>query len=91
MSDVVVDSSVIAKWFVPESDSAQAHQMRADTVATGGSMFVLDLIFVEVANVLWKKHRQKLITLNEARGSLSDLMQAPLISKAAAQIGRAHV
>ncbi len=58
MSDVVVDSSVIAKWFVPEPDSAQAHRVRATTIAAGDRLIALDLIFVEVANVIWKKHRQ---------------------------------
>jgi predicted nucleic acid-binding protein len=86
MSDVVVDSSVIAKWFVPEPDSAQAHRVRATTVASGGCMLALDLVFVEVANVIWKKHRQKLITLEEAEGTLTDLMNAPLHSKPAAPL-----
>ena len=86
MSDVVIDSSVIAKWFVPEPDSVKAHQVRADTVASGGRMIVLDLIFVEVANVLWKKHRRKLLTLNEAKGSLVDLMQSSLDAKPAAGV-----
>ena len=86
MSDVVVDSSVIAKWFVPEPDSAQARRVITDTAAAGGRLVVLDLILIEVANVIWKKHRQKLITLAEAKGSLADLMHSPVHLEPAARL-----
>jgi predicted nucleic acid-binding protein len=86
MSDVVVDSSVVAKWFVPEPDSAQASRVMTDTAAVGGRLIVLDLAFIEVANVIWKKHRQKAITLDEARGSLADLMHAPVHPEPAAPL-----
>src|ERR1017187_2437409 len=78
MSDVVVDSCVIAKWFVPETDSALAERVLTDTIAAGCKLFALDLIFVEVTNVIWKKYRQKLITLAEAEDSLADLLQRPV-------------
>lgn len=35
MSDIVVDSSVVAKWVVPEPDSPQAQRMAADTPTAG--------------------------------------------------------
>jgi predicted nucleic acid-binding protein len=78
MSDLVVDSSVIAKWFVPEPDSPQAERVMRDTTAAGGRLVVLDITFIEVANVIWKKHRQKLISNHQARGSLADLQRAPM-------------
>jgi hypothetical protein len=34
MSDVVVDSSVIAKWFVPKTDSAQAQRVMPEVRIT---------------------------------------------------------
>ena len=86
MSDVVVDSSVIAKWFVPEPDSVLAQRVMTDTLAAGGRLIVLDLIFVEVTNVIWKKYRQKRITLAEARESLVDLMNCPLNAEPAARL-----
>jgi predicted nucleic acid-binding protein len=78
MSDIVVDSSVISKWFVPEPDSAHAQRVMTETVAAGGRLVVQDLIYVEVTNVIWKKYRQKRITADEARGSLADLIRSPL-------------
>lgn len=86
MSDVVVDSSVIAKWFVPEVDSPQAHRMMVETVTAGDRLFALDLVVVEVANVIWKKHRRKLITLKEARGSVADLLKCAVQTEPAARL-----
>lgn len=38
MSDIVVDSSVAAKWVVPEPDSSLAHRMAADAQTAGRSL-----------------------------------------------------
>ena len=70
MSDIVVDSSVVAKWILPEADSARALRLTTDVPAAGGRLFVLDLILPEVGNAIWKSQRQKLITLAEARKAL---------------------
>ena len=48
MSDLVVDSGVVAKWILPEADSANAHQVIVQTAATGVRLIVLDLVFPEV-------------------------------------------
>ena len=74
MSDTVVDSSVVAKWVLPEPDSTQAQRLIAEVAAIGERLIVLDLAFPEVANAIWKRHRQGLITLDEARYSLADLL-----------------
>jgi predicted nucleic acid-binding protein len=47
MSDVVLDSCVVAKWFVPETDSAQAKRVMTDTTSVGNRLIVLDLALVE--------------------------------------------
>ena len=86
MSDIVVDSSVVAKWVVPEPDSPQAHRVVADTKAAGGRLIVLDLVFPEVVNVIWKKHRQKLVTLEKAKEFLDDLVQFPVQAEPAARL-----
>lgn len=85
MSDIVVDSSVAAKWVLPESDSAQAQQLIVDAVAAGHRLIVLDLVFPEVANAIWKRHRQGLITLAETRAFLDALMLAPVVVEPAVQ------
>ncbi|MCL4758494.1 MAG: type II toxin-antitoxin system VapC family toxin [Rhodocyclaceae bacterium] len=53
----VVDASVAAKWFAPEPDSEAAQRI------LGGQIHAPDLLFAEVANILWKKRR---------RGELAD-------------------
>jgi predicted nucleic acid-binding protein len=86
MSDIVVDSSVVAKWVISEPDSSHAHRMAGETQAVGGRLVVLDLVFAEVVNVIWKQHRQKLITHVKARESLDDLKRAPVHVEPAARL-----
>jgi predicted nucleic acid-binding protein len=78
MSDLVVDSSVVAKWILPEADSAKAQQLIVQTAASGERLIVLDLVFPEVANAIWKRHRQKVIKLSEARDLLEALVRSPI-------------
>lgn len=56
MSDVVVDSSVVAKWIIAEPDSPQAQRLISEVALKGDRLIVLDLAFVEVANAIWKLH-----------------------------------
>jgi predicted nucleic acid-binding protein len=49
-------------------------------------LIALDLIFVEVVNVIWKKHRQKLFTFVEAKDSVADLMQVSIHAEPAARL-----
>jgi predicted nucleic acid-binding protein len=78
MSDLVVDSSVVAKWVLPEADSAKAQQLIVQTAAAGERLIVLDLVFSEVANAVWKRHRQQLINLSEAKDLLAALVPSPV-------------
>lgn len=78
MSDLVVDSSVVAKWILPEADSAKAQQLVVQTAAAGERLIVLDLAFAEVANAIWKRQRQQLIDLSESRKLLEALVRSPV-------------
>lgn len=53
MSVLVVDASVVIKWFIPEVDSDAARQLLDQDHA----FFAPDLLFAELANVVWKKVR----------------------------------
>ena len=53
---MLVDASVAAKLFIPEADSALA----VATVA-GQHLVAPDLVFAELANIVWKCHRRGLI------------------------------
>jgi predicted nucleic acid-binding protein len=86
MSDLVIDSSVVAKWILPESDSAKAHDLLARAASSSQRLIVLDLVFPEVANAIWKRHRQQLITLSEARSFLDALGRIPVTTEPAVRL-----
>lgn len=74
MTRYVVDASVGIKWFVPEvhSDAAQLLLM-ADH-----ALFVPDLFFPEVGNILWKRVRRGEDTPTDAKATLADFNALPL-------------
>ncbi len=78
MSDSVVDSSIVAKWILPEPDSAQAHRLITDIALKGERLIVLDLALVEVANAIWKCYHRHLATLLETHQFLDELLRCPV-------------
>ena len=77
MSVIVVDSCVVAKWILPETDSDKAHRLASVAAKRGDRLVVLDLAFPEVANVIWKRYRQKALRLDEVHDCLADLLRSP--------------
>ncbi|MBY0528504.1 MAG: type II toxin-antitoxin system VapC family toxin [Gemmataceae bacterium] len=73
MSDVLVDSSVVAKWFLPETDTPKAEQLLIDVTLKGNRLVVLDLALVEVANAIWKQHHRGLASAADSRQQLQKL------------------
>ena len=68
MSDVVVDSSVVAKWLLPEADSKQSQ--RSSRTLWGAMKNCWSwTAFVEAANAIWKQQRRGLITLADTTNS----------------------
>ncbi|PSJ57739.1 type II toxin-antitoxin system VapC family toxin [Kumtagia ephedrae] len=66
---IVVDASVVAKWLVPEE-----HSLKAVALRSSYSFAVPDILFAEVANILWKKMRRGELTEadgDDAVGALS--------------------
>ena len=69
MTQYVIDTSVAAKWFIPEDHSAVARRLLApDHVRVAP-----DLIFVEFANVIVKRRRRNEILARDAVEHLSAL------------------
>jgi predicted nucleic acid-binding protein len=55
MTDLVVDSSVAVKWFLPEAYSAEASRILTE-YDNGALLFIApDLIYAEFGNIIWKK------------------------------------
>ena len=77
----VIDAGVAVKWFIPEVDSAQAHQLLECYLQGVDSPVAPDLLIAECGNVFWRRCRQGDITPDEATESLADLLtlQVPLV------------
>ena len=57
MDKIVVDSSVVIKWFVTEQLSADARRILDGYQSGTLTLFAPDLLNAEVGNIVWKKHR----------------------------------
>lgn len=75
MSLYVVDANVAAKWFVPESLTEQALRLLDDA----HELAVPDLLWPEVASVVWKKSRRGELTADEASRVVAALDVCPLV------------
>ncbi|MBE9168017.1 type II toxin-antitoxin system VapC family toxin [Pleurocapsales cyanobacterium LEGE 06147] len=71
---LVIDSSVVAKWFFLETLSDRAIAVRQDWESSTVNLIAPDLMLVEVGNIIWKKQRLGLITEQEGIGTLTDLL-----------------
>ena len=59
---LVIDTSVVIKWFVRENLNAEAH----DLLVGEDLLFAPDFLAIELANVAWKKVRRNEITVAQA-------------------------
>lgn len=74
MKPLVVDASVIAAAFFPEK-----HTKAARTVLLSEeNLCAPDLIYAEIANVIWKRHGRGEIDREEAIDLLNDVLALPL-------------
>ena len=81
-----MDSSVVAKWILPEPDSALAERLITEVALKGERLIVLDLVFVEVTNAIWKLHHRGLVTVEETRQFLDKLLRIPVHVESATRL-----
>lgn len=74
MTTVVVDASVVVKWFVPEIHSEAARAWLDAPL----SFFAPDLLFAETANTIWKKTRRDELPSADARRLVADIARIPV-------------
>ena len=72
MDVLVVDSSVVIKWFVPEPYSPEARHILKTYQAGTLTLLAPDLLYAEVGNIVWKKHRMQDITADEAQAIIKE-------------------
>lgn len=71
MDKLVIDASVVVKWFVVESYSSEARRL-LDAYKDGTVSFhAPDLLVSELANTIWKKQVLQGLTATEAKDILS--------------------
>ncbi|HBI45375.1 MAG TPA: twitching motility protein PilT [Planctomycetales bacterium] len=66
MSRLVIDSSVLVKWFVLEPYSAEARRILAGYQTGAIDLLAPDLLPAELGNILWKKHLFQGLALADA-------------------------
>lgn len=70
----VVDASVAVKWFLPEQDAEFAVEM----LRAGHQLIAPDLLWIEVASVLWKVARRGALSPDEAHRMIADITAFPV-------------
>jgi predicted nucleic acid-binding protein len=70
----VLDASIAAKWFFPETYSDRATRL----LSSRGALLAPDLIIPELANVVWKRCRLGEISAEQANGIVRDVARMPL-------------
>jgi predicted nucleic acid-binding protein len=72
---VVVDSSIVIKWFVVESYSTEAFHL-LDRYQNGElTLLAPDLLYAEIGNIVWKKHRLQGISTTDAQQIIETFCQ----------------
>ena len=66
---LVVDASVVIKWFVPEVRTDAARRW----LASAHEFVSPDLLFPEAGNAIWKKVRRGELTVDEGQRLVGDL------------------
>ncbi|HEX4590000.1 MAG TPA: type II toxin-antitoxin system VapC family toxin [Gemmataceae bacterium] len=85
-----VDASVSLKWGIQEPDSAKADALRQDYVSGVHDLIAPDICPVEVAHVLTRAERRKIIAVGQALPLLADIMStAPTLHSYLSLLNRA--
>jgi predicted nucleic acid-binding protein len=79
---LVVDASVVIKWFINEPLHANARQL----LEGRESLHAPDLLLAEVGNIAWKKAARKEIEESQARNIVLALRDLPLTLHASGEL-----
>ena len=76
--NLVIDASVLIKFYVPESLSDRAGRLLANVEKKDIELLAPDLIYPEAGNILWKKQRLKELTRSELEEITDAILSLPL-------------
>jgi predicted nucleic acid-binding protein len=86
MPQLVIDSSVAIKWFVPEPYSLEARRI-LDGYRRGNLSFLApDLIYAEVGNIIWKKQQFQGLAAADAQQILTEFQAVTFMTTASARL-----
>ena len=78
-NQMVIDASVLIKYVVPENETPVVQQIIHEALANDQSVLhIPDLIYIECANILWKKVQRGHIDVNTADAGLHYLSEIEL-------------
>ena len=76
--NLVIDASVLIKFYVPEILSDRAERLLAKLGNMDIDLLAPDLIYPEAGNTLWKKQRMKELTRSEVEEITDAILSLPL-------------
>lgn len=76
--NLVIDASVLIKFYVPEILSDRAERLLAKVGNMDIDLLAPDLIYPEAGNTLWKKQRMKELTRSEVEEITDAILSLPL-------------
>jgi predicted nucleic acid-binding protein len=76
--NLVIDASVLIKFYVPEILSDRAERLLAKVEKKEIDLLAPDLIYPEAGNILWKKQRLKELTRSEVEEITDAILSLPL-------------
>ena len=71
---LIIDASAAVKWFLPEQDADKARLLLSSTYR----LIAPDLLWIEVASVVWKVARRGAISDDEAQQIITDASAFPI-------------
>lgn len=86
MVNLVVDASVVIKWFVAEALSVEARRILDDYQAGTLYLFAPDLINAEVGNIVWKKQTFQGLSADDAKAVIDGFRKLEIAFTPTAQL-----
>jgi predicted nucleic acid-binding protein len=75
LSTLVVDASIVSKWFLQEEESDAARAL----LRKNWILYAPDLLVAEIGNVLWKRLEKRELTLEQAELIMARFAAAPIV------------
>jgi hypothetical protein len=75
--NLVIDASVVIKFFVPEILSDNAGEVLSQTTSGNLLLRAPDLVYPEPGNILWKKHRHQELIPDEVDEIVNAIVALP--------------